>query len=82
MSCTSALLRHWRSWRPTVQMIFMPPPPRFCSVTSIARFSLATAASAALSRACHYHPYELAPTAAELARRLNETAGVLPLLQS
>jgi hypothetical protein len=37
---------------------------------------------AALSRACHYHPYELAPTAAELTRWLNETAGVLPLLQS
>jgi hypothetical protein len=29
---------------------------------------------AALSRACHYHPYELAPTAAELAGWLDETA--------
>jgi hypothetical protein len=33
--------------------------------------------SAALSRACHYHSYELAPTAAELARWLNETADLL-----
>jgi hypothetical protein len=38
--------------------------------------------SAALSRACHYHPYELAPTAAELTRWLNEAAGLLPLLRS
>ena len=28
--------------------------------------------SAALSRACHYHSYELAPTAAELTRWLGE----------
>ena len=28
--------------------------------------------SAALSRACHYHSYELAPTAAELTGWLNE----------
>ncbi len=38
--------------------------------------------SAALSRACHYHPNELAPTASELTRWLNETADLLPLLQS
>jgi hypothetical protein len=36
--------------------------------------------SAALSRACHYHPYELAPTAAELTRWLDETAQVVSLL--
>jgi hypothetical protein len=35
--------------------------------------------SAALSRACHYHSYELAPTAAELTRWLNETADLLPV---
>ena len=28
----------------------------------------------ALSEACHYHPYELAPTAAELVSWLDETA--------
>src|SRR6516164_4526430 len=49
-SCTSGLSRHRRSWRPALQMIVMPPPPRFRSVTSIARFSLATAASSAPSR--------------------------------
>jgi len=38
--------------------------------------------SAALSHACHYHPDELSPTASELTRWLNETAGLLPLLQS
>ena len=38
--------------------------------------------SAALSRACHYHPYELAPTASELTRWLNETADLVTLLQS
>ena len=37
--------------------------------------------SAALSRACHYHPYELAPTASELTRWLNETADLITLLQ-
>jgi hypothetical protein len=38
--------------------------------------------SAALSRACHYHPYELAPTAAELTRWLNETTRIVSLLQA
>jgi hypothetical protein len=38
--------------------------------------------SAALSRACHYHPYELAPTASELTRWLNETADLVALLRS
>jgi hypothetical protein len=38
--------------------------------------------ASALSRACHYHPYELAPTASELSRWLDETTGLLPLLQS
>jgi hypothetical protein len=37
--------------------------------------------SAALSRACHYHPYELAPTATELTRWLNETADLVTLIQ-
>src|ERR1039457_4797812 len=32
---------------------------------------------AALSRACHYHPYELAPTAAELNTWLNEAAQLI-----
>jgi hypothetical protein len=38
--------------------------------------------SAALSRACHYHPYELAPTATELTRWLNEAADLIALLRS
>jgi len=38
--------------------------------------------SAALSRACHYHPYELAPTAAELTRWLTETAQLVALIQA
>jgi hypothetical protein len=38
--------------------------------------------SAALSRVCHYHPYELAPTASELTRWLNETADLVALLRS
>jgi len=37
--------------------------------------------SAALSRGCHYHPYELAPTAVELTRWLDETGQLLSLLQ-
>jgi hypothetical protein len=36
---------------------------------------------AALSRACHYHLYELAPTATELTRWLNETADLVKLLR-
>ena len=35
---------------------------------------------AALSRACHYHPYELAPTAAELNTWLNEAAQLVTLV--
>jgi hypothetical protein len=38
--------------------------------------------SAALSRACHYHSYELAPTAAELTRWLDETAQLVELMQA
>lgn len=37
---------------------------------------------AALSRACHYHPYELAPTAAELTRWLSETGQLVTLIQN
>jgi hypothetical protein len=36
---------------------------------------------AALSRACHYHSYELAPTATELTRWLKETADLVALMQ-
>jgi hypothetical protein len=36
--------------------------------------------SAELSRACHYHSYELAPTAAELTRWLNEAADLIAFL--
>jgi hypothetical protein len=36
---------------------------------------------AALSRACHYHLNELAPTATELTRWLNETAQLVTLMQ-
>lgn len=36
---------------------------------------------AALSRACHYHPYELAPTAAELLGWLDETAQIVARMQ-
>ena len=37
---------------------------------------------AALSRACHCHPYELAPTAAELTGWLDRAARVLPQIQA
>ena len=37
---------------------------------------------AALSRACHYHPYELAPTAAEITRWLSETGQLVTLIQN
>jgi hypothetical protein len=36
---------------------------------------------AALSQACHYHPYELAPTAAELVGWLDETAQIVTRMQ-
>jgi hypothetical protein len=38
--------------------------------------------AAALSRACHYHHYELAPTAAELNRWLTETGQLITLMQT
>ncbi len=37
---------------------------------------------AALSRACHYHPYELAPTAAELTGWLDQAAHIVTQLQA
>jgi hypothetical protein len=38
--------------------------------------------SAALSRACHYHSYELAPTAAELDAWLDEAAQLVTLMHA
>jgi len=37
---------------------------------------------AALSRACHYHPYELAPTAAELTGWLDQAAEIVTQMQA
>jgi len=37
---------------------------------------------AALSRACHYHSYELAPTAAELTSWLDQAAQTLTPIQA
>jgi hypothetical protein len=37
---------------------------------------------AALSHACHYHPYELAPTAAELTGWLDQTAQIVTQMQA
>jgi len=37
---------------------------------------------AALSHACHYHPYELAPTAAELTGWLDQAAQIVAQLQT
>lgn len=37
---------------------------------------------AALSHACHYHPYELAPTAAELTGWLDQAANLVTQIQT
>jgi hypothetical protein len=37
---------------------------------------------AALSHACHYHPYELAPTAAELTGWLDQAAQIVTKLRT
>jgi hypothetical protein len=37
--------------------------------------------SAALSRACHYHSYELAPTAVELTRWIEDATELLSLIR-
>jgi hypothetical protein len=37
---------------------------------------------AALSHACHYHPYELAPTAAELTAWLDQAAELVTQMQA
>jgi hypothetical protein len=37
---------------------------------------------AALSHACHYHPYELAPTAAELTGWLDQAAQIVTKIQA
>ena len=42
----------------------------------------ATYLFAALSRACHYHPYELAPTAAELTGWLDQAAQLITQIQA
>jgi hypothetical protein len=52
-----------------------------CAVTGDQTAARAAYLAAALSRACHYHCYELAPTAAELDRWLIETADLIGLLR-
>lgn len=47
-----------------------------CGTASRAAYFLA-----ALSRACHYHPYELAPTAAELLGWLDGTAQIVTRME-
>ncbi len=42
----------------------------------------ATYLAAALSRACHYHSYELAPTAAELTSWLSEAGQLVTLMHA
>ena len=37
---------------------------------------------AALSHACHYHPYELSPTAAELTGWLDQAAQIVTQIQT
>jgi len=37
---------------------------------------------AALSHACHYHPYELAPTAAELTGWLDQAARIVTQIRA
>ncbi len=39
--------------------------------------ALTSSTAATLSSACHYHPYELAPTAAELASWIDDTAELI-----
>jgi hypothetical protein len=39
-----------------------------------------TFVNAALTSACHYHPYELAPTAAELTRWIDDVDALVALL--
>jgi hypothetical protein len=43
---------------------------------------LAVEPFAALRHACHYHPYELAPTAAELTGWLDQAAQIVTQLQT
>jgi hypothetical protein len=57
------------------------------SVEFVANLDLGTATStayliSALSHACHYHPYELAPTAAELTGWLDQAAQVVTQIQA
>jgi hypothetical protein len=59
--------------------------PQLLCLTAYVNEDVATRAaylSAALSRVCHHHPYELAPTASELTRWPNETADLVALLRS
>jgi hypothetical protein len=66
-------------WRPKESPLAEGPtdllPAAFGSEESL------WAQSATLSRACHHHLYELAPTASELSRWLNEAAELVTLVQ-
>ncbi|TGB13579.1 hypothetical protein [Streptomyces sp. MZ04] len=76
-----ALRRYWRRVRP--ELARCPTHAQALCLESYADAQVArrwSAAWAGLSRACHYHGYELSPTAAELRAWRDETAHVLSAL--
>jgi hypothetical protein len=66
----------WAAKRQTAELSGSPMRSQLLCLTAYLDCDTASRAAyllAALSQACHYHVYELAPTAAELASWLDET---------
>jgi hypothetical protein len=74
----------WAAKRHTAELSGSPMRSQLLCLTAYLDRDTASRAAyllAALSQACHYHAYELAPTAAELAGWLDETAQVVTRME-
>jgi hypothetical protein len=81
----AAMVELWASKRQAAEMSRCTMRSQLLCLTAYVDPGTASRAAyvfAALSRACHYHSYELAPTAAELTRWLDQTAQIVTQLQT
>jgi hypothetical protein len=80
----NAVSEFWRSRPATASMCRCSRKAQFACLPFYLKASAAREAEyvwVALSEACHYHAYELAPTAGELTRWLDAVAGLIESMQ-
>lgn len=81
----AAMAELWNSKRQTAEMSSCNMRSQLLCLTAYLDSATASRAAylfAALSHACHYHAYELAPTAAELTGWLDQAAQIVTQIQT